>query len=433
MACVSLGLAFLPWIGRAVLGFTSIACIASVYLLFLILRALRTPLTKRIWVVTGIVLGLTFVVFNILLHLTNVHVRVAFLFFPTMSIMLWGIYEGVMLGRIRPSVQHKFLVSTQLIFFVVIFVWQLAIVLVEAPIRMTETGESVNVAVGRLIVVSLILVLMVSMVGMAMEKMRSDKEKLLAEKSLTEAMNKKMAWTLQERNQTLKALMFSSKARNAHALVSNLAHEMNQPLGCIRLYADHLLFLPEMSRLDQEDVLRKVMDATERAQQSLQDFRMFFSTSQNDNQIVHLDALMLEILALFSIQLGESGIVVTREIETELTVAADVTQLKMVILNLLTNAMDALRTSDEPRCIHIRLWREHDSVCCSMHDSGPGLPSELHDKLFSSYFTTKEFGVGLGLWLCRAIVEYYGGAISAFLDGPGTSFRFNLPFAEEKK
>lgn len=432
MCFASIGLAFLPWVGPSVLGFTSIAIMAAVLMLYLIVRAWRTPLRRKDFYVAFVVVGVSFVVANLLLHFGNFQKRVAFIIFPSMLILCWGLYEGVKLGRVWPSLSHKFLLTTQVVLLLVIAIWQSSAVVMSTPALMAETGEPVYVAVGRLLVVSLTLVLMVAMVGVAIEKLRQDKEKLMFEKLQSDALNKRMAWTLQERNQMLKALSFSSDARNSHALISNLAHEMNQPLGSIRLYADHLLQVPDMPRDEQEDVLRKIVLGSERAQQSLKDFRLFFSTMQDPDQEVRLDALIREILDLFAVQLTDAGIELTLDIQDNVYVSADVAQLKMVILNLLSNAMDALYEHPQPRRIRILLWCERGLACFAIHDSGPGVPREHRDRLFDSFFSTKENGVGLGLWLCRAIVAFYGGAMSARLEGPGARFDFNLPLVAQK-
>ncbi|WP_291935323.1 HAMP domain-containing sensor histidine kinase [Limnohabitans sp.] len=432
MCFASIGLAFLPWVGHSVLGFTSIAIMAAVLMLYLIVRAWRTPLMRKDFYVGFVVVGVSFVVANLLLHFGNFQLRVAFIIFPSMVILCWGLYEGVMLGRVWPSLSHKFLVTTQVVLLLVIAIWQSSAVVISNPVLMTQTGEPVYVAVGRLLVVSLTLVLMVAMVGVAIEKLRQDKEKLMLEKSQSDALNKRLALTLQERNQMLKALTFSSDARNSHALISNLTHEMNQPLGSIRLYADHLLHAPDLPRSEQEEVLRKVVLGSERAQQSLKDFRLFFSSMQDPDQVVRLDVLIREILDLFAEQLADAGIGLNVDIQDNVHVSADVAQLKMVIMNLLSNAMDALYEQPQPRQIRIWLRCEPELACFSIQDTGKGVPLERREKIFESFFSTKENGVGLGLWLCRAIVAFYGGAMSAHLQGPGARFDFNLPLVAQK-
>lgn len=432
MSAVCMGLAFMPFLGKAVLGFSSVGCVVSIVLLYLILRAWRTPLSRYTWLMGGGYLVFFMMIYNLLLHSASVQARVAFIMIPTVLISLWGIYEAYMLSKLRSSIQHKFLISTQGVLLLVALVWELGIIFMDGSLRMTETQEPASVAVGRLIIVSLVLILMIAMVGVATERLFAEKSKLLEQNMQSEALNKRLAWTLQERNQMLKALSFSSDARNSHSLISNLAHEMNQPLGSIRLYADYLLHAPDLTRDEQEDVLHKIVSGSERAQQSLKDFRLFFSTMQDPEQEVRLDALIREILELFAAQLADAKIELTLDIQDNVLVSADVAQLKMVILNLLSNAMDALYEHPQPRRIQISLGCDKNLACFVIHDSGPGVPKELRDKIFESFFSTKDNGVGLGLWLCRAIVGFYGGAMSASLEGPGARFDFNLPRVAQK-
>lgn len=433
MAAACVGLALLPWLGRAVLGFSSIAIMAAAAMTFLLLRAWRTALTPRIW--RTIVWGLVFnaVVFNILLHVASIQWRVGFLLVPSALVMLWGIREGWLLGRLWPSAQQKFLVVTQVVLLLVVVVWLSSNVFLQVPERLAITNEPAVVAVGRLLVVSLMMLMMVNVVGVALERMHREQAQLRNDMAQADDLQRKMAWTLQERNQMLKSLIFSPRARNADALISHLSHEINQPIGAIRLYADQLMNEADASTAARDEILRKVVHCTDRVQQSVNDFRLFFSSAQNEHREVQLDVLTRDILEAFAGELDTLGIEVSLEAAQDLRVRVDVTQIKMVILNLLTNAMDALRTHEGPRRLQLRLWSASEFVNFAMQDTGPGVAPEIRDKLFTSFFTTKELGVGLGLWLCRAIVEFHGGAMSAQLQGPGACFEFNLPrsFAHE--
>lgn len=432
MTGASCGLALLPFLGRSILGLTNVALMGSVLLCFLILRVWRKPLTGREVRFWSLLMGLVLLTFNALLHFFSFTLQVSFMIVPTAMVMLWGTYQSWMYGRQFPSMSQKFVFTTVLVLFGVLMVWQFtAVTLVDTP-QLQNTGDPVYVAVGRLLVVSLIFILMLGLVGIALEKMLKRQISLQEAKNQSDVLNKKMAWTLQERNQMIKVLSFSPQARNAHALISNLAHEINQPLGSIRLYTDHVLHTPDLSDQEKEDVLHKIIISVERAQRSLLDFRMFFPTMKQDSQSVALDLLMREVAEAFSEELAQAQIEFVLDLQTDLRVMGDATQLKMVVLNLLTNAMDALLGHAGQRRVEVRAWKDKDWVYFSIQDSGPGIAPELHEKVFTSYFSTKEMGVGLGLWLCRAIVEYHGGAMHAHLDGKGAKFEFNLPWHEKK-
>lgn len=431
MGLTCLGLMLLPHLGPPVLGVTTMATMAASVMLSLILRAWRTPLRRHDFVVVGLVLLMVLVVFNYLLTYASFQVRVAFLAFPGLAVQCWGIYEGLRLGQARPSAQNRFLVGTQVVLLIVLLIWFANGVFMADPVRMAETGESFAVAVGRLIVVSLLLVFMVAMVGVGFERYQSLRAQLLQEKLSAEALNRTMVSTLHEHNQVIKVLTFSSKASNAQALISNLAHEVNQSLGSIRLYVDHLQHSPQLAAHEKDEVLRQIVVGTEQAQQSLRDFRQFFSGERPTSPVLALDVLTRDILDSFAGELAVEGIEVVLDASPGLWVAADGAQLEVVVLNLLNNALDALRDHDGPRQIGLFLRQDNARVMFSIRDSGPGVPPEWKDKLFTSKFSTKGAGAGLGLWLCRIIIEYHGGAVSATMDGPGARFDFNLPRADE--
>jgi signal transduction histidine kinase len=110
-------------------------------------------------------------------------------------------------------------------------------------------------------------------------------------------------------------------------------------------------------------------------------------------------------------------------------VEADRVSLQQVVLNLVVNAMDALdRHEGTDRHVVVRTGQESDAVECAVSDTGPGIPSEHRPRLFETFFTTKEDGLGLGLAIARSIVEAHAGRIWAEdRGGPGATFRMRLP------
>ena len=109
---------------------------------------------------------------------------------------------------------------------------------------------------------------------------------------------------------------------------------------------------------------------------------------------------------------------------------ADRVQLQQVLLNLMMNALDAMKTiSDHPRVLRIETEaQQDDGVLVAVRDSGIGLPPEKMEQIFETFFTTRQGGIGMGLSISRSIVEGHGGRLWAEgNDGPGATFRFTLP------
>ena len=115
-------------------------------------------------------------------------------------------------------------------------------------------------------------------------------------------------------------------------------------------------------------------------------------------------------------------------------VAGDRVQLQQVILNLLRNASDAISgVDDRPRQLLIRTERDGEGVRLTVRDAGVGFDPQAADRLFKAFYTTKNHGMGIGLSVCRSIIESHHSRLWASLnDGPGAAFSFSIPRGPER-
>jgi signal transduction histidine kinase len=140
------------------------------------------------------------------------------------------------------------------------------------------------------------------------------------------------------------------------------------------------------------------------------------------------------------IVLGRSAItknrvwVQTRLSEGLFPVYGDRVQLQQVVLNLLLNAVEAMDSVEAaPRELLISTRQDHKGVVVAVHDSGTGIDPEQLDRIFNSFYTTKPGGTGMGLAICRSIIDAHGGRLWAEANEPrGTIFQFTIPGAEKK-
>jgi signal transduction histidine kinase len=144
-----------------------------------------------------------------------------------------------------------------------------------------------------------------------------------------------------------------------------------------------------------------------------------------------MNDLITETVALVRDRLDEARIVVQLELAAQLpVVAAHRGQLQQVVLNVITNAVDAMRAvTDRPRILSLQSRTfEPCNVAISVQDSGAGIDPKNIDRIFDAFFTTKDSGMGLGLALCRSIVEAHGGTLTASAGAPhGAVFQIILP------
>lgn len=220
-------------------------------------------------------------------------------------------------------------------------------------------------------------------------------------------------------------------------LASSLAHELNQPLTAIANYCETLRDL--LASTPDEEMLAIVREALDdaagqafRAGQIVRRLRDFVSHGEMERRIESLPRLVTEANALALVGSREHGI----EVQVQLDPSADKVfvdriQIQQVLVNLIRNSIDAM--ADSPvRSLTIRTDSEPpDFMRVSVEDSGSGISEEVAAQLFQLFVTSKKSGMGIGLSICRTIVEAHGGRIwFEPVTSGGTVFHFTLPTAE---
>ncbi len=216
-------------------------------------------------------------------------------------------------------------------------------------------------------------------------------------------------------------------------MASNVAHELNQPLAAITNYAEGMTRFIDSGRADPaflRDGARGIMGQAERAAAIIRKIRAFVRRREAVRTDVDLDEVVRETLALFEGLAARRGIPLRVFFAGDLPeVSADRVEIEQVLLNLLQNAVDAMIDHEgRDRGITVRTSHDGSSVKVAVRDHGPGLTAEVEAHLFDTFFTTKPQGLGLGLSICRTIVESHGGRLwAADNDDGGLTMRFTLP------
>jgi signal transduction histidine kinase len=145
---------------------------------------------------------------------------------------------------------------------------------------------------------------------------------------------------------------------------------------------------------------------------------------------VAINNAILAVIALTRMEAANNGVSVRTQLAEGLPpVQGDRVQLQQVLLNLIINAIEAMRdVGEEERELLISSRNEPDGVSVEVRDSGPGFAPAALERVFEAFYTTKPGGLGLGLSICRSIIEAHGGRLSASgNEGPGATFQFTLP------
>jgi signal transduction histidine kinase/NO-binding membrane sensor protein with MHYT domain len=201
-------------------------------------------------------------------------------------------------------------------------------------------------------------------------------------------------------------------------LTASLAHEVNQPIAaavtsansCIRwLEAD----VPNLEKA-RAAAARIVKDGT-RAAEIISRIRLLFQKGTAQAELVDVNDVIEEMIVLLHSELARYSISVQTELATDLSmVMGDRVQLQQVMMNLMMNSIDAMKSVDGTRELAVKSQQaENEQLLVSVSDTGVGLPPEREDQIFDAFFTTKAHGTGMGLRICRSIVESYGGRLWA--------------------
>jgi two-component system sensor kinase FixL len=179
--------------------------------------------------------------------------------------------------------------------------------------------------------------------------------------------------------------------------------------------------------------MEKAAQQANRAGQIIRRLRQFVEKGSTEHRPEDVNKVVEEASALALVGAKETGIRVSLALSAELPpVAIDKIQVQQVVLNLVRNAVEAMTQSPE-RSLTIATERTGEGiVAVTVSDTGPGLAEPVMRQLFQPFVTTKEKGMGIGLSICRSIIDAHGGRISAHAnDARGTRFVFTLPIATE--
>jgi two-component system sensor kinase FixL len=217
-------------------------------------------------------------------------------------------------------------------------------------------------------------------------------------------------------------------------MASSLAHELNQPLSAITSYLRGAATLLKSDQVDKDRVreaLDRSADQALRAGDIIKRLREFVAKGETQHALESPAVLMEEAAALALVGAREQGVRVSLRCDPDLPdILVDKIQIQQVALNLIRNAVEAMETSSR-RELTIAVARQHEFARFAVTDTGTGISPEIAQHLFQPFVTSKANGMGVGLSICRTIIEAHGGQISAGAnEGGGTVFEFTLPFAE---
>jgi PAS domain S-box-containing protein len=216
-------------------------------------------------------------------------------------------------------------------------------------------------------------------------------------------------------------------------LSASIAHEINQPITAAVTYADSALRWLRAQPPNLEEVgkaLGVILQSSVRAGDVIDRIRALAKKAPPRKDRLEINEVVLEVIALTRSEMAKNGVSVQIELAESLpAIEGDRVQLQQVVLNLLINAIEAMSgTNEGPRELLISTAKTDAGLLVTVQDSGPGLPPESVDRLFKAFYTTKSDGLGMGLSICRSIIEAHRGRLWATTNtARGAVFQFALP------
>lgn len=231
--------------------------------------------------------------------------------------------------------------------------------------------------------------------------------------------------------------MRSRQMATLGVMASGLAHEIAQPLQLILAVSQNCIRDIQSKAIDTEGTLAdldRIATTTKRIDKIVNHLHVLSRERKPKLEAVDVNSVIENSFIMFHQQLKSRSIKVERDFTDDLPpVKADTVQLEQVFINLINNAREALEEVED-KTIIISTEAQNSQVQVRFQDNGKGIDPADSPQIFDAFFTTKEEGVGLGLYITRDIIHSYGGTITAQSDGnEGTTFLIQLPIAEEEE
>jgi PAS domain S-box-containing protein len=236
-----------------------------------------------------------------------------------------------------------------------------------------------------------------------------------------------------QRDQELR-LQRSARLASVGEMASTLAHELNQPLMALSNFAVAAQALAAQGPSGMlAGALEEIVGQSQRASEIVKRVRAFINPQRAHYEVLTMESVITHAETLLTSELQREGVALKLDlIDAGESIRGDRVLLEQVLVNLIHNALHAMqdlpRRPSRPRRIELAMCRVEQGLRITVGDQGPGIPAEQLEQVFAPFFTTKADGLGLGLNICRTIVEAHGGFMTVEnREGSGAAFSFTLP------
>jgi signal transduction histidine kinase len=223
--------------------------------------------------------------------------------------------------------------------------------------------------------------------------------------------NTKIKLLLDEKYKLINSLMTANKTAISGALSASIAHEINQPLGAMKINSQHLNLL--IKNKQEKILIKNIIKDNDRLAKIITTLKGTFTNNKSVYEPIVFDAFIGSLEPFFKEAVKGKNITIKLQLNSSIKVNINSDELRQVLSNLIQNSIDVLSTSSKKnKMIEIKTYKKHNKLICSISDNGPGIDKKIESKLFELYETSKKSNSGIGLWLSKYILSKHKGNLS---------------------
>jgi signal transduction histidine kinase len=429
-------LSFIVWtVSPYLFGFSltiaNFSFLASMVLLVLLFRSWRLELTRSDLITAAVFLVISMVIYEVLRQSdVGFAIRTGYMAIPISILSILEINELSRLLKKDRSFGLKVLLGIVLVSLAITFS-----VAVYGLVNHTR-GVTQLIQFGSTFILwgslSMHLLVYVAVSSYLSQRLMSREltARLNLERSSTE--NAQIKALLEERESLISSLLIANKTAATGALSASIAHELNQPVAAISLNTEFIqrkLSEGEADPNGLKEVISHIQQDNHRIAKIVSTLRDIFRQEEIKTSNIHLDELIEQIKPIILPQVRDLKIDLKFDLNVNQSIPLNSNEISQVIINLLNNSMEALSNATQAKkIIQIQTKVFGNYVELKISDNGPGIPDQLKASIFDLMKTNKKQGMGLGLWLCKHIIDRHQGRISYQpSESGGAEFLIQLP------
>jgi C4-dicarboxylate-specific signal transduction histidine kinase len=420
-----------PYLFGFSLTIANFSFLASMVLLVLLFRSWRVELTRSDLMTATVFLVISMVIYEILRQSdAGFAIRTGYMSIPISILSIWEINELSRLLKKDRTFGLKVLMGIVLVSLAITFsVGVYGLVNHTRGVTQLIQFDSTFILWGSLSMHLLIYIAVSSYLNQRLMN-RELTARLNLERSSTE--NTQIKALLEERESLISSLMIANKTAATGALSASIAHELNQPVAAISLNTEFIqrkLNEGETDPSGLKEVITHIQQDNHRIAKIVSTLRDIFRQEEINTSDIHLDELIEQIKPIILPQVRDLKIDLKFDLHVNQSIPLNSNEISQVIINLLNNSIEALsNTNQSNKEIQINTRVFGNYVELKISDNGPGIPDQLKASIFDLMKTNKKQGMGLGLWLCKHIVDRHQGRISYQQSAlGGAEFLIQLP------